>query len=311
MFERFTDQARRVVVLAQEEARRLKHNYIGTEHILLGLIREDGGVAADVLEELDIGLEAVRQQVEAIIGVGKGEPKGHIPFTPRAKKVLEISLRESISLGNDYIGAEHILLGLMSEKDGVAGQVLTNLGVGHDQLRALVIERAGATPREELEARYAREEPSISGFVSRVAAPWRTFGALERIDARLGRIERRLGITTPERPARLRQLDEKLTGVRAQLETAIDRGEFERARDLRDQERRVRAERDMSEDDWGVSEAPVGPVFEELAAARDKLAAAQAELTRLALLLREHGIDLGEPTTEENEPPGDAAASEA
>jgi hypothetical protein len=310
MFERFTDQARRVVVLAQEEARRLKHNYIGTEHILLGLIREDGGVAADVLEELDIGLEAVRQQVETIIGVGKGEPRGHIPFTPRAKKVLEISLRESISLGNDYIGAEHILLGLMREKDGVAGQVLTNLGVGHDQLRALVIERVGATPREELEARYAREEPSISGFVSRVAAPWRTFGALERIDARLGRIERRLGITTPERPARLRQLDDKLTGVRAQLEVAIERGEFQRARELRDQERRVRAEREVTEDDWGVSEAPVGPVFEELAGARDKLAAAQAELTRLALLLSKHGIDPGEPAAEEEEPPGDAAASE-
>src|SRR5215475_16056850 len=102
MFERFTDQARRVVVHAQEEARLLKHDYIGTEHILLGLIREDECVASDVLGALDIGLEAVREQVEAIIGRGEQEPRGHIPFTPRAKKVLEISLRESINLGNDY-----------------------------------------------------------------------------------------------------------------------------------------------------------------------------------------------------------------
>jgi ATP-dependent Clp protease ATP-binding subunit ClpA len=313
VFERFTDQARRVVVQAQEEARRLNHDYIGTEHLLLGLIREEGGVAAGVLEELGIGLEAVRQQVEAIIGTGKREPRGHIPFTPRAKKVLEVSLRESISLGNDYIGAGHILLGLTREKDGVAGQVLANLGVGHDQLRALVIERTGATPREgreELEARYAREEPSISGFVSRVAAPWRTFGVLERIDARLGRIERRLGIKPTERPRGLRLLDERLTALRARLEAAIDEGDFERARELREQELRVRTERDMSEHDWEASEAPVGSVLEELAAARDKLAAAQAELSRLALLLREHGIDLGEPATEEEEPPGDATASE-
>ena len=127
MFERFTDRARRVVVLAQEEARMLSHNYIGTEHILLGLIHEGEGVAAKALESLDISLEAVRAQVEEIIGQGQQAPSGHIPFTPRAKKVLELSLREALQLGHNYIGTEHILLGLIREGEGVAAQVLVKL----------------------------------------------------------------------------------------------------------------------------------------------------------------------------------------
>ena len=128
MFERFTDRARRVVVLAQEEARMLNHNYIGTEHILLGLIHEGEGVAAKALESLGISLEAVRSQVEEIIGQGQQAPSGHIPFTPRAKKVLELSLREALQLGHNYIGTEHILLGLIREGEGVAAQVLVKLG---------------------------------------------------------------------------------------------------------------------------------------------------------------------------------------
>ena len=128
MFERFTDRARRVVVLAQEEARLLNHNYIGTEHILLGLIHEGEGVAAKALESLGISLEAVRSQVEEIIGQGGSSPSGHIPFTPRAKKVLELSLREALQLGHNYIGTEHILLGLIREGEGVAAQVLVKLG---------------------------------------------------------------------------------------------------------------------------------------------------------------------------------------
>ena len=124
MFERFTDRARRVVVLAQEEARMLNHNYIGTEHILLGLIREGEGVAAKALESLGISQEAVRQQVGEIVGQGQHAPSGHIPFTPRAKKVLELSLREALQLGHNYIGTEHILLGLIGEGEGVAAQVL-------------------------------------------------------------------------------------------------------------------------------------------------------------------------------------------
>ncbi len=141
MFERFTDRARRVVVLAQEEARLLNHNYIGTEHILLGLIHEGEGVAAKSLESLGISLEAVRAQVEEIIGQGGNSPSGHIPFTPRAKKVLELSLREALQLGHNYIGTEHILLGLIREGEGVAAQVLVKLGADLSRVRQQVIQQ--------------------------------------------------------------------------------------------------------------------------------------------------------------------------
>ncbi len=140
VFERFTDRARRVVVLAQEEARLLNHNYIGTEHILLGLIHEGEGVAAKALESLGISLEAVRNQVEEIIGQGGSSPSGHIPFTPRAKKVLELSLREALQLGHNYIGTEHILLGLIREGEGVAAQVLVKLGADLSRVRQQVIQ---------------------------------------------------------------------------------------------------------------------------------------------------------------------------
>jgi ATP-dependent Clp protease ATP-binding subunit ClpC len=140
MFERFTDRARRVVVLAQEEAKMLNHNYIGTEHILLGLIHEGEGVAAKSLESLDISLDAVREQVQEIIGQGQQQPTGHIPFTPRAKKVLELSLREALQLGHNYIGTEHILLGLIREGEGVAAQVLVKLGADLNRVRQQVIQ---------------------------------------------------------------------------------------------------------------------------------------------------------------------------
>ncbi|ASN40798.1 MAG: ATP-dependent Clp protease ATP-binding subunit [Paeniglutamicibacter terrestris] len=140
MFERFTDRARRVVVLAQEEARMLNHNYIGTEHVLLGLIHEGEGVAAKALESLNISLGAVREQVQEIIGQGQQAPSGHIPFTPRAKKVLELSLREALQLGHNYIGTEHILLGLIREGEGVAAQVLVKLGADLSRVRQQVIQ---------------------------------------------------------------------------------------------------------------------------------------------------------------------------
>ena len=154
MFERFTDRARRVVVLAQEEARMLNHNYIGTEHILLGLIHEGEGVAAKALESLGISLEAVRAQVEEIIGQGKQAPSGHIPFTPRAKKVLELSLREALQLGHNYIGTEHILLGLIREGEGVAAQVLVKLGADLGKVRSTV---------NQLLSGYQGKEPATTG----------------------------------------------------------------------------------------------------------------------------------------------------
>ena len=158
LFERFTDRARRVVVLAQEEARLLNHNYIGTEHILLGLIHEGEGVAAKALESLGISLEAVRSQVEEIIGQGGSSPSGHIPFTPRAKKVLELSLREALQLGHNYIGPEHILLGLIREGEGVAAQVLVKLGADLNRVRQQVI---------QLLSGYQGKEPGAAGSL-----PW-------------------------------------------------------------------------------------------------------------------------------------------
>jgi ATP-dependent Clp protease ATP-binding subunit ClpC len=140
VFERFTDRARRVVVLAQEEARRLNHNYIGTEHILLGLIHEGDGIAARTLESLDVSLESVRALVEEIIGQGRDEPAGHIPFTPRAKKVIELALREALQLDQKYIGTEHLLLGLIREGEGVAAQVLVKLGAHLHVVRERVLE---------------------------------------------------------------------------------------------------------------------------------------------------------------------------
>src|SRR6266542_3161222 len=154
MFERFTDRARRVVVLAQEEARMLNHNYIGTEHILLGLIHEGEGVAAKALESLGISLEGVRQQVEEIIGQGQQAQSGHIPFTPRAKKVLELSLREALQLGHHYSVTEHILLGLIREGEGVAAQVLVKLGADLNRVRQQVI---------QLLSGYQGKEPAAAG----------------------------------------------------------------------------------------------------------------------------------------------------
>ncbi|MEJ6550708.1 MULTISPECIES: ATP-dependent Clp protease ATP-binding subunit [unclassified Corynebacterium] len=161
MFERFTDRARRVVVLAQEEARALNHNYIGTEHILLGLIHEGEGVAAKALESMGISLEAVRTEVEDIIGTGGHPPSGYIPFTPRAKKVLELALREALQLGHKYIGTEHILLGLIREGEGVAAQVLVKLGADLSRVRQQVIQLLSGYEGTEPEA--APDEPATAG----------------------------------------------------------------------------------------------------------------------------------------------------
>jgi hypothetical protein len=170
MFERFTDRARRVVVLAQEEARLLNHNHIGTEHILLGLIHEGEGVAYLALTELGISLDAVRAQVEAEIGQGSEAPGGHIPFTPRAKKVLELSLREALQLGHNYIGTEHILLGLIREGEGVAAQVLVGLGADLDRVRGQVVQllaTAGASQAEQVAAGPSRiRQQAVTAMVA-------------------------------------------------------------------------------------------------------------------------------------------------
>jgi ATP-dependent Clp protease ATP-binding subunit ClpC len=201
MFERFTDRARRVVVLAQEEARMLNHDYIGTEHILLGLLREGDGIAAKALESLEISLEVVRREVGEIIGRGKQAPSGHIPFTPRAKKVLELSLREAQQLGHDYIGTEHILLGLLREGEGVAAQVLVRLGADLNRVRQQVIQLlAGRDP--EVTGRVpvavaAGEDVLLPRTVT--GGRWMTEvqKALTKITERLEAIERHVGMTVP------------------------------------------------------------------------------------------------------------------
>ena len=194
MFERFTDRARRVVVLAQQEATGLDHDYIGTEHLLLGLLREGEGVAAKALGALGIGLDAVRQKVEEIIGRGQETPSGHIPFTPRAKKVLELSLRESLQLGHDYIGTEHILLGLIREADGVAAQVLVMLGADLKRVRQQVITLAGSPEGREAEIwpRHFQVPPSRQQFTE-------ILRRLDGIAGRLAAIERHLGLPPGDR----------------------------------------------------------------------------------------------------------------
>ncbi len=217
MFERFTDRARRVVVLAQEEARMLNHNYIGTEHILLGLIHEGEGVAAKALESLGISLEAVRQQVEEIIGQGQQAPSGHIPFTPRAKKVLELSLREALQLGHNYIGTEHILLGLIREGEGVAAQVLARLGADLNRVRQQVIQLLHGYQGKEPETEHARPwaGPRERRLLSEVRARVSAF------ETRLSAIEQRVG-TGPATG----DLDEQIERVRGEKEAAADAQDY-------------------------------------------------------------------------------------
>jgi hypothetical protein len=274
MFERFTDRARRVVVLAQEEARMLSHNYIGTEHLLLGLIHEGEGVAARALEAMGISLEVVRLQVEEIIGQGQQEPSGHIPFTPRAKKVLELSLREATQLGHEYIGTEHILLGLVREGDGVAAQVLVKLGGDLNRVRLQVIEllhgRAGRSTAGEDRPVHQRERarPRPSDDV---------LARLESLDERLAAIERWVGMRPgPHDP------DQELARVRREKETAIDAQDFRAAAALRDKEKELVAGKDKSASEWVT-----GPSL------ADEAARLSAELGQLRAALREHGIEPG------------------
>ncbi len=185
MFERFTDRARRVVVLAQEEARMMNHGYIGTEHILLGLIHEGEGLAALVLDSCGVELEHVRAFVERETRHGASPPAGHIPFTTRAKKVLELSLREALQLRQNYIGTEHILLGLIREGDGLAAQALADAGADLADVRQRLLDRIG---------HGSKERPSTMFF-----AGGSTLGErLTRIEESLERIERHLGIQRPE-----------------------------------------------------------------------------------------------------------------
>jgi len=198
MFERFTDQARRVVVLAQDQARSLGHDHIGTEHILLGLLSEGEGLAAQALAALEVSLDAARDQVVEIVGEGAGQPSGHIPFTPRTKKVLELSLREAQRLGDDHIGTEHILLGLVRESEGVGAQILVRLGANLDRVTEQVLATVKASPAEELRRVSVGRMP-----VERIAGLREVMSRLDEITDRLTAIENLLAeIRNPAGTAR-------------------------------------------------------------------------------------------------------------
>jgi ATP-dependent Clp protease ATP-binding subunit ClpA len=271
MFERFTDRARRVVVLAQEEARRLDHNYIGTEHILLGLIRESEGVAAKALESLGISLEAVRQQVEEIIGQGQQAPAAHIPFTPRAKKVLDLSKREALRLGHHYIGTEHILLGILREGEGVAPQVLVSLGADLNQVRQQVIGVLHGHENEKYSVlARAALRPGKAGRGRRELLS-QLLDRFDSMESRLAALERRVG-TGPD----VRDLDQQIAQVVRDKESAIDTQDFETAAQLRDTERQLLGERAARQQEWATTYTDLPSLTEEVKRLRD--------------LLRQHGI---------------------
>jgi len=276
VFERFTDRAQRVVVLAQEEARTLNHNYIGTEHLLLGLVREGEGVAAKALESLGISLDEVRQQVEEIIGQGQEAPPGHIPFTPRAKKVMELAQREANDLGHSYIGTEHLLLGLAREGEGVAAQVLVKLGADLARARQQTIQLLHG-PAGSVVLRQGRR----LGSRARARLLDDALARIDALDRRIAAIERWVGM----RPD-LGALDDQIAQVRREKEPAIDAQDFETAAALRDKEKELLATRASREKEWTTTAADRLSLAEELARVN-------AELQRLRAVLRQHGIEPG------------------
>jgi len=253
MFERFTNQSRRVVVLAQEEARRLNHNYIGTEHLLLGLLHEGNGSAARALMAMDVTLGATREQVVATIGRGQAEPSGHIPFTPRAKKSLELSLREALQLESAYIGTGHLLLGLIHQGDNVAVNILGELGADLKDLRDRVTQELRDHPEDsKATPPVEREREQLRMFLRSQVQ-----GLLDTIDDRLSAIERHLTITRPVSAA-LRSLDEQIAQVRRDKEAAIDVQDFSQAAALRDTEKQLIQERARVEDEIVAGTAASG-----------------------------------------------------
>jgi hypothetical protein len=321
MFERFTNQSRRVVVLAQEEARMLDHNYIGTEHLLLGLLHEGRGSAARALEAMEVTLQAVRDQVIEIIGRGQAQPSGHIPFTPRAKKSLELSLREALQLGDGYIGTGHLLLGLIHQGDNVAVKILGSLGADLKDLRARVTAELRGNPEEGQDVSPAeREQQQLKVYLRGEAK-----GLLDTIDDRLTAIERRLGIRRPAPPA-MRNLEVRIARVRRDKEAAIDVQDFRQAAALRDAEKQLIEERARVEQETAAGAgaegggdasaegeagadvvagagadvvagagADVGAESDEDAGRPGELGRLRARVADLESRLREHGIDPDEP----------------
>jgi ATP-dependent Clp protease ATP-binding subunit ClpA len=279
MFERFTDRARRVMVLAQEEARLLNHNHIGTEHLLLGLIHEGEGVAAQALESLSVSLPAVRQQVEEIIGRGRQAPSGRIPFTPRAKKVLELSRREALAMGHNYVGTEHILLGLLREGDGVAAQVLVLMGADLNRVRQQVIRiLSGHQDQDKDEPKGGRAARRAGKAARRQHGPLpEILGRVESIDSQLSAIGQRVG-AGPD----VSDLDQRIAQAHRDKEAAAGAEDYEGAAALRDQERQLLADKTARQQAWASEHLDLASLAEELHRVGE-------EVGRLRDLLRQQG----------------------
>jgi hypothetical protein len=285
MFGRFTDEARRVLDLAQEAARTLNHNRIGTEHILLGLVHEREGIAAKALESLGISLQAVHQQVEQITGQGQDMPSRHAQYTLRAKKALDLSMREALQLGHHHIGTEHILLGLLRESDGPAAQVLTELGADLSLVRQQVIQLLG-DPEEEAgpETTPAAARPGPvggssgeggQGAESRMLAE--ILSRIEAMDSRLSAVEQHMGIG-PD----VRDLDLQIAAARHDKETAAGAEDYEHAAALRDHERQLLADKTSRQQEWAAAHLDLPSLAEGLHMLSD-------EVGRLRGLLSQQG----------------------
>jgi hypothetical protein len=313
MFERFTDRARRVVVLAQEEAMRFDHNYIGTEHLLLGLLREEQGVAAVALAAVGVELEAVRVRLEEAVGRGTDPQSGHIPFTPRAKKVLELSLREALQLGHNYIGTEHILLGLIREGKGLAAELIVGFGVPPSRLRAQVIGLLRDMPApmraaEQVARGVAAVIPGRGerGLVSNFRAQ------LKSIESRLNAVEQRVGFG-PD----VREVDEEIARLLGQEHAAADTQEYELAASLRDRERDLIAERDSRQRDWSAAHPDLSSLAETVRRLGDEVRSLSERLNQAGIAPAAGQPEAGklaatEPAAEEQaaEPDGEEEAGE-
>jgi ATP-dependent Clp protease ATP-binding subunit ClpC len=278
MFERFTDQARRVVTLAQEEARMLRHNRIGTEHLLLGLIQVDDGVAAQALELLGISLTAVREQVEETIGQGRWVPPVNIPYAPQAKKVLDMSLREALALGHHTIGTEHILLGLIRDGEGPAAQVLDTLGADLSGVRQQVLRLLHDAAEEEQRNGPAAPHagPADAGDRGLLSEAIARF---ESMDSRLSAVEQRVG-TGPD----VGDLDQQIAQARREKDSAARAEDYETAAALRDRERHLLAEKASRQQEWATAQL-------DLPSLAEGLQRLSGEVERLRRLLRQQGIE--------------------
>jgi ATP-dependent Clp protease ATP-binding subunit ClpC len=279
MFGRFTDKARRVLALAQEEARTLNHNRVGTEHLLLGLVQEREGTAAEALESLGISLDAVRQQVEKITGQVRDVPAlSHNQYTYRAKKALDLSLREALQLGHHHIGTEHILLGLLREGEGPAAQVLVELGADLSEVRQQVL-RLLDDPQDEQESQAAPRPGQAGTGQSAESAQSRMLAEIlsriEAMDSRLSAVEQQMG-AGPD----VGDLDQQIAQARRDKEAAAGAEDFEHAAALRDRERQLLADKASRQKDWAAAHPDLPSLAEGLHMLSDEVGRLRGLLTQ-------------------------------